>query len=136
MSSVNRVILVGNLGGKPELRESKGGKPYTCLRLATHRYRGPEQEKATEWHSVFAFGQDAERCVEWLNKGAMLYIEGSLSYWQLNKDGEKRDYPYRNAINAERIQFLTFGKAHEEAIDGDNLDIPTTPRNHNAVAHL
>ena len=133
MKTMNRVFLMGNLGVKPELRHSKAGKPYARLSVATRRYRGPEQEETTEWHSVFVFGEEAERCSKWLDRGAQVFVEGALSYWKLDKEGETE---YRNAINAERVSYISYGKSPGNAMDVENLDNHSTPRNHNAVAHL
>jgi len=136
MKTINRVFLMGHLGAKPELRLSKAGKPYTRLSLATRRYRGPDEDEATDWHSVFVFGAEAERCANWLDRGALLFVEGTLSYWQVTKEEENRAFPYRNAINADQVRFISYGKSMDNSVALENLDNPDSPRNHNAVAHL
>lgn len=139
MKSINRVMLLGRLGVQPELTAGKNG-PYTRLSVATDRYRGKNQETTTDWHSVFVFGEDAERCVRFLGKGAQLFIEGNLSYWKQDKKGEERENSYRNSIHADRVHFITYGHSLERtaAAGGltENLDNSSTSRNHNAVAHL
>lgn len=141
MKTMNRVMLIGHLGRKPDISQSKSGKPYTRLNLATHRFMGyaesGEAKELTEWHSVFVFGPLAERCHRFLDKGALLMVEGRLSYWREDKDGELRDKGYRNAIHADDITFITYrGNRVDAGAETENLDIPDGSRNHNAVAHL
>ncbi len=133
MRSLNHVILVGRLGHTPELQTSKSGRPYARLSLATHRrWLTPDDQakEATDWHSVFVWGQLAETCTKHLEKGALLLVEGSLSYWQGN-----RDEPYRNAIHAAEVRFLTRG-AQESPNSSAPIDNSLGAGNHNAVAHL
>ena len=132
--TMNRVFLMGHLAAKPELRTSKAGKPYARLNLATNRYRGPDEKESTDWHSVFVFGNDAENCARWLDRGATLLVEGTLSYWQIEKAGVEKTY--HNAINADHIRFITYagkGVANSAAEDVDNSE---AGQNNNAVAHL
>lgn len=136
MKTMNRVFLMGHLGHPPELMQSKNGKPYTRLNLATERYRGPGEDKATDWHSIFVFGDDAQRCADSLGKGALVFVEGNLSYWKMASNGENRDTPYKNAVHADRVRFITYGKSADHAVSMENLDNLAAPRNHNAVAHL
>jgi single-strand DNA-binding protein len=126
--SINRVFLMGHLGQKPELKTSRSGRPFTRLNLATARYRGPDSEDSTDWHSVFVFGDEAERCAKWLDKGALVFVDGSLNYWK--SEAEQPEKRYQNAISADRVNFITYGR-HLETVDNSG-----TPRNHNAVAHL
>ena len=81
MASVNKVILLGNLGRDPETRYTTGGDAVTNLRIATTETwkdkSGDKQEK-TEWHSVVLFGRQAEIAGEYLKKGRSVYIEGRL----------------------------------------------------------
>ena len=141
MKSLNRVFLMGHLGGAPELQTSKGGKPYARLRLATNRSQRREDgsyEDKAEWHSVFVWGDQAERCTRWLNKGALVFVEGALSYWQVALDGvgeTAEKIGYKNAIHADNIRFITYGRNSESLSDMENLDNPPPSRNHNAVAH-
>ncbi len=137
MKTMNRVFLMGHIGQKPELVQSKNGRPYTRLNIATDRYRGRDEEEGTDWHSVFVFGDDAQRCVDFLGSGALIFVEGNLSYWKKPaENGESRDNPYKNAVHADRVRFITYGKTPDKTAGAENLDNPTAPRNHNAVAHL
>jgi single-strand DNA-binding protein len=107
MASVNKVILIGNLGRDPELRYTQGGSPVTNFTLATNeRWRdkdGNNQER-TEWHRVVVWGRSAENCAQYLQKGRSVYIEGRLQTreWE-DKDGNKRQ---TTEVNAMAVQFL------------------------------
>jgi single-strand DNA-binding protein len=87
MGSVNKVILVGNLGADPELKYTPAGKAVCNLSLATNEVwkdkSGQKQEK-TEWHRVQVWGDMAENCSKYLAKGRMVYVEGKLQTrkWQ------------------------------------------------------
>lgn len=136
MRTINRVMLMGRIGNPPQLVEGKNGRPYTRLSIATDRYKGKEKESETDWHSVFVFGDDAQRCAEYLGKGAIVFVEGNLNYWKEAKDGLERENPYKNAIHADRVHFISYGKRLDRAAGAENVDIPASTRNHNAVAHL
>ena len=94
--SVNKVILIGNLGKDPEIRRTQDGRPIANLRVATtetwrDKTRGERREK-TEWHSVVIFNEGLCRIAEqYLKKGAKVYIEGALQTrkWQ-GQDGQDR----------------------------------------------
>ncbi len=95
MSSVNRVILVGNLGQDPEVRRTNAGDPIANMRIATSeswrdKSTGERREK-TEWHNVVAFGGMAETVERYLRKGSKVYVEGQLQTrkWQ-DRDGNDR----------------------------------------------
>jgi single-strand DNA-binding protein len=92
--SLNKCMIIGNLGGDPEMRYTAGGKPVTQLRVAVnHSYRGQNNEwqKETEWFRVVVWGDAAERAAERLRKGSKVYIEGRLQTreWQ-DREGQKR----------------------------------------------
>jgi len=108
MASVNKVILVGNLGQDPEVRYMPSGGAVTNLRLATtaqwkDKQTGEKQER-TEWHTVVMFNRLAEIAGEYLRKGSQVYIEGSLRTrkWQ-DKEGKDR---YSTEIVARDMQML------------------------------
>ncbi len=95
MGSVNKVILVGNLGRDAELRYTPGGAPVATLNLATtevwnDKTSGQKQEK-TEWHRSVLWGKSAESLSEYLTKGKQIYVEGRLQTqkWQ-DKDGHDK----------------------------------------------
>lgn len=106
--SVNKVILVGHLGKKPELRYTPAGQAVANFTLATNeRFGGrdgqPAQER-TEWHRIVVWGRTAENCGQYLDKGRQVYIEGRLQTreWQ-DKEGQKRT---TTEIVAQTVQFL------------------------------
>jgi single-strand DNA-binding protein len=110
MGSVNKVILVGNLGRDAELRYTPGGSPVATLNLATTEIwndkAGQRQEK-TEWHRIVLWGKTAESLNEYLTKGKQIYVEGRLQTRQWDdKDGNKR---YTTEIRGDRIVLLGGG---------------------------
>ena len=107
MASVNKVILVGNLGRDPETRYTTGGDAVTNIRVATTdtwKDKNGEKQERTEWHTVVFFGRQAEIAGEYLKKGKQVYIEGRLQTrkWQ-DKEGQDR---YTTEIVADRMQML------------------------------
>jgi len=107
MASVNKVILLGNLGRDPETRYTTGGDAVTNLRIATTETwkdkSGDKQEK-TEWHSVVLFGRQAEIAGEYLKKGRSVYIEGRLQTRKYtDKEGVEK---YATDIIANEMQML------------------------------
>lgn len=115
--SVNKVILVGNLGKDPELRYTPSGAAVATFSLATtERYKdrdGNRQEK-TEWHNIVAWRQLAEICGKFLHKGKQVYIEGRIQTRSYDdRDGNKR---YITEIVADQMQML--GRAGEEGGGG------------------
>ena len=108
MSSVNKVILVGNLGTDPEKRFLPSGGSVTNLRLATSEIRKNrstgESNEHTEWHRVVLFDRLAEVSAQYLSKGSQVYIEGKLRTrkWQAQDGTEK----FMTELVAEEMQFL------------------------------
>lgn len=107
MASVNKVILIGNLGADPETRYLPSGDAVTNIRIATTerwRDKGGEQQEHTEWHRIAFFGKLAEIAGEYLRKGSPVYVEGRIRTrkWQ-DKDGQDR---YSTEIVADRMQLL------------------------------
>lgn len=105
MSSVNKVILVGNLGADPELRYTGSGKAVCDLRLATSNTwtRDGEKQEATEWHRVVVWDKSAESCAKYLKKGRQAYVEGRIQTRTYDKDGETK---YITEIVASDVKFL------------------------------
>ena len=107
MASVNKVIIVGNLGADPETRYMPSGDAVTNIRVATtDRFKDKgsgEMREATEWHRIAFFGRLAEIAGEYLKKGSSVYIEGRLKTRQWEKDGQKQ---YSTEIVAEQMQML------------------------------
>ena len=143
MGSVNKVILVGNLGRDAELRYTPGGAAVSTLNMATtetwNDKSGQKQEK-TEWHRVVFWGKVAESLTEYLTKGKQVYVEGRLETRQWNdKDGNKR---YTTEIKGDKIVLLggggqrgggmSRGGGGEESMGGGQpshggSDVPDTP---------
>ena len=110
MGSVNKVILVGNLGRDAELRYTPGGAAVSTINMATTEVwndkSGQRQEK-TEWHRVVLWGKQAESLSEYLTKGKQIYVEGWLQTRQWDdKDGNKR---YTTEIRGDRVVLLSGG---------------------------
>ena len=110
MGSVNKVILVGNLGRDAELRYTPGGAAVATINMATTEVwndkSGQRQEK-TEWHRVVLWGKPAESLAEYLTKGKQIYVEGRLQTRQWDdKDGNKR---YTTEIRGDRVVLLGGG---------------------------
>jgi single-strand DNA-binding protein len=110
MGSVNKVILVGNLGRDAELRYTPGGSAVATLNLATTEVwndRNQQRQEKTEWHRVVLWGKQAESLQEYLTKGKQIYVEGRLQTRQWDdKEGNKR---YTTEIKADRITLLGGG---------------------------
>ena len=87
--SVNKVILVGNVGRDPDIHETQSGTKVAHLSLATNRvYRqGGEPQRRTEWHRLTFWGRQAETVELYVSKGAKLYIEGHIEYGSYDRDG-------------------------------------------------
>jgi single-strand DNA-binding protein len=108
--SVNKVILIGNLGKDPEVRFTAGGRAVARFSVATSDQwtdaEGSRQER-TEWHNIVVWGKQAESCGQYLQKGRQVYIEGSIRYRSYDdKEGNKK---YITEVNALRVQFLGGG---------------------------
>jgi len=107
MGSVNKVILVGNLGRDIELRYTPGGAAVATLNLATTEVwndRSNQRQEKTEWHRVIVWGKQAESLREYLTKGKQIYVEGRLQTRQWDdKAGNKR---YTTEIKTNRVTLL------------------------------
>jgi single-strand DNA-binding protein len=107
MASVNKVILIGNLGRDPETRYTTGGDAITNLNIATSEQwkdKSGEKQEKTEWHRVVLFGRQAEIAGEYLKKGRSVYIEGRLQTRKYtDKDGVEK---YSTEIVGDRMQLL------------------------------
>ena len=111
MASVNKVILLGNLGRDPETRYTTGGDAVTNLRIATTetwKDKSGEKQEKTEWHTVVLFGRQAEIAGEYLKKGRSVYIEGRLQTRKYtDKEGVEK---YSTEIVGDRMQLLGGGR--------------------------
>jgi single-strand DNA-binding protein len=107
MASVNKVILLGNLGRDPETRYTTGGDAVTNLSIATSEQwkdKSGEKQERTEWHRVVLFGRQAEIAGEYLKKGRSVYIEGRLQTRKYtDKDGVEK---YSTEVVGDRMQLI------------------------------
>jgi len=108
MASVNKVILIGNLGADPETRYLPSGDAVTNIRIATSekwKDKSGEQQEHTEWHRISFFGKTAEIAGEYLKKGSPVYVEGRIRTrkWQDKESGQDK---YSTEIVGDRMQLL------------------------------
>jgi single-strand DNA-binding protein len=125
MASVNKVILIGNLGRDPELRCTPQGRPVATLSLATtERWtnKSGEKQERTEWHRIVLWGRQAEVANQYLKKGSPCYIEGRITTrsWE-DKDKVKR---YTTEIEGMALQLLG---ARGGGGDSSSAQIPSQP---------
>ena len=123
MNGVNKVILIGNLGKDPEIRYTTGGQAVANFSIATtegRKNKDGERQEYTEWHRIVAWGRLAEICGEYLSKGKMVFVEGSIRTrsWE-DKEGNKR---YTTEILADNMTMLGGRR------DGDYSDSPATAK--------
>jgi len=130
MGSVNKVILVGNLGRDAELRYTPGGAAVATLNLATTEMwndKDGQRQERTEWHRVVLWGKQAETLSQYLQKGRQIYVEGRLQTRQWDdKDGNKR---YTTEIRGDRVVLLgsAGGGAGRGAARSDMTSVPEPP---------
>jgi single-strand DNA-binding protein len=115
MASVNKVILIGNLGAKPELKYLPSGQAVCELRLATNEVfndKNQQRQERVEWHSIVVWGKTGENCAQYLDKGRSVYVEGRLQTrsWDDKNTGEKK---YKTEIVANQVTFLGNGPGGE-----------------------
>ncbi len=108
--SVNKVILIGNLGKDPEVRYTANGRAVARFPIATSEVwndtDGNRQER-TEWHNIIVWGKQGETCAQYLAKGRQVFVEGSIRTRSFDdKSGNKR---YMTEIVAQRVRFLGGG---------------------------
>ena len=123
MASVNKVILVGNLGRDPDMRYLPSGEAVANLAIATtdkYKDKTGQMVEQTEWHRVSFFGRTAEVCGQYLKKGSQVYVEGSIRTRKYtDKEGVEK---YATEIRGDRMQMLG-GKGGGGMADMDD-DIP------------
>ena len=126
--SVNKVILVGNLGADVESKTLDSGTCLANFRIATSERwtKDGQRQERTEWHRVVAWGKTAELCAQYLSKGRQVYVEGKLQTRQWDdKDGNKR---YTTEVVAQNVTFLggkDSGSSQGSGGGGfDNDDVP------------
>jgi len=132
--SVNKAILVGNVGKDPEVRHLEGGTSVARFTLATsesYKNKAGEQVKNTEWHNIVAWRQLAELAEKYIRKGSQIYIEGKISNRQYDdKEGNKR---YISEIVADNIRLLgrkedsPAAPAHNGTVRNQTDQVPVNP---------
>lgn len=118
MSSVNKVILVGNLGADPELKYTASGTAVAKVRVATTEKftdKSGAKKERTEWHRVTFWGKLAEIVAQYLKKGRQVYVEGSLRSDTWEQDGQKR---YSYEIVATNMTMLGAPSGAAESTEG------------------
>ncbi|SFL67486.1 single-stranded DNA-binding protein [Nitrosomonas communis] len=139
MASINKVILIGNLGRDPEVRYMPSGDAMANLNIATTdtwKDKGGDKQERTEWHRVVMFGKQAEIAGEYLKKGSQVYIEGRL---QTRKWTDKSNIErYTTEIVADRMQMLggraagaSFESADREGEYNNSASYANKPANYN-----
>ena len=126
--SVNKVLLIGNLGGDPELRHTASNVPVVNFTVATNEnWLNKEgiREERTEWHRVVAWRRLAEICHEYLRKGTQVYIEGKLQTrkWQDNNGNDR----YTTEIVADNMQMLGSRGGGSTGFQGDSAPARQQP---------
>lgn len=112
MASLNKVIIMGNLGQDPEIRYTQNQVAVTTLNVATTESwnKDGQKQEQTEWHRIIVWNKQAENCAKYLSKGRSVLVEGKLQTrsWE-DKNGQKR---YTTEITASSVQFLSSGGAN------------------------
>ena len=107
MASVNKAIIIGNLGRDPEVRYTQGGQAmarFTVATTDTWTDRDNARQERTEWHNIVVWGKQAETCGQYLSKGRQVYIEGRIQTRKFeDREGKER---YFTEINAREVRFL------------------------------
>lgn len=124
--SVNKAILIGNLGKDPELKYTTSGKAVATFSLATsERWSGADGQKneSTTWHNIVAWGKQAEVMKEYLSKGKQVYIEGRIANRSYDdKDGNKK---YISEVVVTNFQFI--GSRRDSEGGGGSAGAPSAP---------
>jgi single-strand DNA-binding protein len=126
-SNLNKIMVIGNLGGDPEMRFTPSGNPVTTFNVATNRsYNGSdgERKEETEWFSVVTWSRLAENCNRFLTKGQKIYVEGRLHV--RNWDGQDGQKHTRVEIIANNVIFLdrkAVANSEDKSIEGESGDI-------------
>ena len=131
--TVNKVILVGRLGRDPELKYTPSGAPVAKFSLATDesfKDKTGEKQEHTEWHNIVAWNKLAEICGEYLTKGKLVFIEGSIRsrQWQDQAGNKRTSYE----IIANQMQMLG-SKADSERMPGASVNRPAPERQTSSV---
>lgn len=126
MASLNKVFVMGNLGGDPDLKMTSTGQAVARFNVATNESwtdkQGQRQER-TEWHRIVVWGRQAEQCNQYLRKGSTVFVEGRIQTesWQ-DQQGQKK---YTTEIIAGRVQFMESRRGGGDAMDQAPLPEPS-----------
>ena len=121
MGSVNKVILVGNLGRDAEVKVTASGQSVASFSIATTETwtKDGEKKEKTEWHRIVLWGRQADTLQPYLTKGKQIYVEGRLETRNWEKDGQKH---YTTEVKADRIVLLGGGRGGERGDRGDRSE--------------
>jgi single-strand DNA-binding protein len=110
---MNKVMLIGNLGADPELKNVKNSTICNVRLATTEKWTGKDGEKQekTEWHRVVFFGKSADIVAKYMKKGSKMFVEGRIQYKEYEKDGEKK---WSTDIIGDRFEFLDGGKKGDD----------------------
>jgi single-strand DNA-binding protein len=127
MSSLNKAMIIGNLGADPEVRYTQSNTAVANMSVATterFKDRNGELQERTEWHKVVAWGRTAEVCQQYLKKGSLVYFEGPIqtNEWE-DKNGQKR---YTTEIKALTMQMLDSRGSGPSEEGGQNRNMAST----------
>jgi single-strand DNA-binding protein len=114
---MNVIVIMGRLGADPVSIPSSSGN-VTKFRVATDRYNGKDREKTTDWHSVVCFGRTAENCSQYLSKGSMCCVRGSIKYSKWEK--EDGSYGYSTDVIADDVRFVSSSQSPQSTGSTNN----------------
>jgi single-strand DNA-binding protein len=123
MASINKVILIGNVGHNPEARYTYSGQMFTRFKIATtekFKNQDGERKEYTNWHTIIVFGKRAEVIQKYLTKGRSVYVEGSIRNRKYDdKNGNER---YITEIMARNIEFLDYKIDNSNKTESNIMD--------------
>jgi len=124
--SLNKVLLIGNIGAEPEIRMTPGGTKVAKLSLATNRSytdRTGQQQERTDWHRLTCFGKLSDIVEQWVHKGQRLYVEGRIEYSQTNDDSGATRY-WTDIVVTEMIMLGAGGPQDAATVDASHFRAP------------
>jgi single-strand DNA-binding protein len=127
MASLNKIILIGNVGNNPEMRVTPNGSAVTTFSLAVNKASVDENGKSrtiTDWFKVNTWKRLAETCNQYVSKGKLIYVEGSIHISEYMKDNIKH---YSLEVTAERVTFLPSDSGSRATIDKSELSTEEPP---------
>ncbi|HAB30875.1 MAG TPA: single-stranded DNA-binding protein [Gemmatimonadetes bacterium] len=131
--SLNKVMLIGNVGNDPDIRATSSGTQVAKVSLATNRQwkdSSGQQKEKTEWHRLTFFGRLVDIVDQWVKKGDRLYVEGRLEYSESETDGQKKYWT--DIIVAEMVMLGSTGAGGQDGggrggFQGDSSPAPAPP---------